>query len=150
MPCVEWAEEVAGDLAAGARWVLTEGRESGTVGIYDESGPVREDVIDAVLAPLTAEALTAHFLGREAYRHTRFIVARAGRDTAVVRVTKGGDPAALFSPIAGVEVVALPDECVFVTDPEVDTGIPSALAKVARERAPAARCGVVEGRYHHI
>lgn len=50
MPCVDWADEVAGDLAAGARWVLTEGRESGTVGIYDLAGRVREDVITAVLA----------------------------------------------------------------------------------------------------
>lgn len=50
MPCVDWADEVAGDLAAGARWVLTEGRESGTVGIYDAAGTVREDVIEAVLA----------------------------------------------------------------------------------------------------
>ena len=50
MPCVDWAEEVAGDLAAGARWVLTEGRESGTVGIYDHAGRVREDVVSAVLA----------------------------------------------------------------------------------------------------
>ena len=49
MPCIDWADEVAGDLAAGARWVLTEGRESGTVGIYDASGVVREDVVDAVL-----------------------------------------------------------------------------------------------------
>jgi phosphosulfolactate synthase len=49
MPCFEWAEEVAGDLAAGAAWVLTEGRESGTVGIYDAAGTVREDVIAAVL-----------------------------------------------------------------------------------------------------
>jgi phosphosulfolactate synthase len=49
MPCVDWSDEVAGDLAAGARWVLTEGRESGTVGIYDPKGAVREDVVDAVL-----------------------------------------------------------------------------------------------------
>ena len=49
MACVEWAEEVKGDLAAGARWVLAEGRESGTVGIYDESGTVREDVVAAVI-----------------------------------------------------------------------------------------------------
>jgi len=45
----QWAEEVASDLAAGARWVLTEGRESGTVGIYDAAGTVREDLIAAVL-----------------------------------------------------------------------------------------------------
>lgn len=46
----EWADEVAGDLAAGARWVLTEGRESGTVGIYRDDGSVREDVLAAVVA----------------------------------------------------------------------------------------------------
>ena len=49
MPCADWADEVRGDLAAGATWVLTEGRESGTVGIYDPAGTVREDVIAAVL-----------------------------------------------------------------------------------------------------
>ena len=49
MPCVDWADEVTGDLSAGATWVLTEGRESGTVGIYDDEGTVREDVIAAVL-----------------------------------------------------------------------------------------------------
>ena len=49
LPCAQWADEVAGDLAAGARWVLTEGRESGTVGIYDADGAVREDVVAAVI-----------------------------------------------------------------------------------------------------
>jgi phosphosulfolactate synthase len=47
-PSRAWAEEVAGDLRAGAAWVLTEGRESGTVGIYDENGEVRKDVVAAV------------------------------------------------------------------------------------------------------
>jgi phosphosulfolactate synthase len=49
LPCAQWAEEVVRDLAAGARWVLTEGRESGTVGIYNGAGTVREDVIAAVI-----------------------------------------------------------------------------------------------------
>ena len=49
MPVIDWADEVCGDLAAGATWVLTEGRESGTVGIYDAKGAVREDVVAAVL-----------------------------------------------------------------------------------------------------
>jgi phosphosulfolactate synthase len=43
----EWASEVAGDLAAGARWVITEGRESGTVGIYRGDGSIREEVVAA-------------------------------------------------------------------------------------------------------
>jgi phosphosulfolactate synthase len=46
----EWAEEMAGDLDAGASWVLTEGRESGTVGLYEPDGSVRETVVDAVVA----------------------------------------------------------------------------------------------------
>ena len=45
----EWTNEVAGDLAAGARWVITEGRESGTVGIYREDGSIREDVVAAAV-----------------------------------------------------------------------------------------------------
>jgi phosphosulfolactate synthase (CoM biosynthesis protein A) len=31
----QWRDEIAEDLAAGATWIITEGRESGTVGIYD-------------------------------------------------------------------------------------------------------------------
>ena len=45
----QWTDEVAGDLAAGARWVITEGRESGTVGIYREDGSIREDVVAAAV-----------------------------------------------------------------------------------------------------
>jgi len=44
-----WAREMTGDLAAGATLVLTEGRESGTVGLYRRDGSVREDVADAVV-----------------------------------------------------------------------------------------------------
>jgi hypothetical protein len=108
-------------------------------------GQYRRVSVAKVDVALTEEALTAHFLGREAYRHTRFIVARAGGDTALVRVAKDDD-GALFSPITSVEVLALPHECAYVVDPEVDTGIPSELGRVAGDRA---RCVVVEGRYHH-
>jgi phosphosulfolactate synthase len=45
----QWAEEIAGDLRAGARWVITEGRDSGTVGIYRNDGTVREDILDAAV-----------------------------------------------------------------------------------------------------
>ncbi|HVL04359.1 MAG TPA: hypothetical protein VM388_00075 [Acidimicrobiales bacterium] len=110
-------------------------------------GQYRRVSVATVDGPLTAEALTDLFLGREAYRHTRFIVARAGRDTALVRVTKADDTS-LFSPITSVEVLALPDECVYVVAPDTDTGVPSALGRVAGDRA--ARCVVVEGRYHHV
>jgi phosphosulfolactate synthase len=46
----QWAQAVSRDLQAGATWVLAEGRASGTVGIYDPSGTVRQDVIEAMVS----------------------------------------------------------------------------------------------------
>ncbi|GAB3201183.1 phosphosulfolactate synthase [Nocardioides hungaricus] len=45
-----WAAEAEADLAAGASWVVAEGRESGTVGLYDGTGAVREDLLDELAA----------------------------------------------------------------------------------------------------
>ena len=44
----QWARAAARDLEAGATWVLAEGRASGTVGIYQRSGAVRDDVVGAL------------------------------------------------------------------------------------------------------
>jgi len=46
----QWAQALASDLQAGATWVLAEGRASGTVGIYEPSGAVREDVVSALVS----------------------------------------------------------------------------------------------------
>jgi phosphosulfolactate synthase len=45
----EWAEEMARDLDAGASWVVAEGRESGTVGLYTADHGVREDLVAAIV-----------------------------------------------------------------------------------------------------
>lgn len=46
----EWVAEMVGDLAAGATWVVAEGRESGTVGMYDSAGTIRTDIVAAIEA----------------------------------------------------------------------------------------------------
>jgi phosphosulfolactate synthase len=46
----QWARAVSRDLEAGATWVLAEGRASGTVGIYNRDGTVREDVVSALVS----------------------------------------------------------------------------------------------------
>jgi hypothetical protein len=112
-------------------------------------GQYRKVSVATIEGPLTPDALSAHFLGREAYRHTRYVVVRDRDATAVVAVAKApGD--ALFSPITEIEFLALPDECAYVKAPDVDTGIPSALAAAATSHAPGARCVVVQGRYEHV
>lgn len=45
-----WAWEAAGDLKTGADWVLGEGRESGTVGLYTPDCRVREQVVEALVS----------------------------------------------------------------------------------------------------
>ncbi|MGB8406423.1 MAG: phosphosulfolactate synthase [Mycobacterium sp.] len=44
----EWISEMLADLDAGAAYVVAEGRESGTVGLYHADGSVRTDLLDAV------------------------------------------------------------------------------------------------------
>ncbi len=110
-------------------------------------GQYRRVSVATVDVPLTADALTAHFTGREVYRHTRYVVVRdrAGDATAVVEVAKPVTDA-LFSPVAEMRVLALPDECEYVKRPDIDTGVPSALVAAAG----GSRCVVVEGRYDHV
>jgi phosphosulfolactate synthase len=57
MPPDAWADEVKRDLDAGAWLVVTEGRESGTVGTFDAQGAVIETVVDAVVDVAGAERI---------------------------------------------------------------------------------------------
>ncbi|WP_214370503.1 hypothetical protein [Pseudonocardia sp. H11422] len=101
---------------------------------------------------LDEEPLRAHLMGRDAYRRTRFVVARHCAEpgpVALLRVSRASD-VELFSPVVAVDLLAGPDECAYVVEPEADTGIPSVLAAVAAGRAPGVRAVVVQGRYAHV
>jgi phosphosulfolactate synthase len=52
-----WAAQMRRDLDAGAAFVIAEGRESGTVGIYGPDGTVREPLVNAVLSRLPSERI---------------------------------------------------------------------------------------------
>ncbi|HCB04813.1 MAG TPA: phosphohydrolase [Nocardioides bacterium] len=45
-----WVTEMKADLDCGAKHVIAEGRESGTVGLYGDDGDVRVEVFDAIVA----------------------------------------------------------------------------------------------------
>ena len=109
----------------------------------------REVSVAHVDFELSEERLRRHFIGREVYRRTQWIVVRRGSDTAVIRVAKASTEP-LLAPVTTVDIVALADECAFLVLADVDTAIPSSLARAAGEHAPAKRCAVVEGLYHHI
>jgi hypothetical protein len=102
---------------------------------------------------LTEAGIAAVLVGRPAYRRTEFVVVRSGPEpgaaTALVRLRRR-DPAPLFSQITALELLAGPEQTAYLALPDLDVGLPSAMARAAREHAPQARCVVVEGRYRHI
>lgn len=53
----EWLAEMESDLQTGARWVIAEGRESGTVGIYQDDGAVRDDLIDTLTSRIPVDRI---------------------------------------------------------------------------------------------
>ena len=112
--------------------------------------PYRRVSVQRVSIPLNERAIRDYLLGKEAYRRTDYIVLRGEAGAAVARVEKA-DSAPLFSPITAVEVLALPDTCVWVEDPQVDTGNPSAMAAKARALGLGVHTTlIVEGLYGHV
>jgi hypothetical protein len=99
----------------------------------------------------TDHAVTAHLLGREAYRRTEFIVLHGADEAMAVVAIAKRESEPLFSEIVDVEVLALPDTCAFVRAPETDCANRSALAELAHLHGVGAdRTLVVWGRYDHV
>lgn len=57
LSAVDWISQIETDLMAGADWIVVEGRESGTVGLYDERGDVRHNVLQALARSRRANRL---------------------------------------------------------------------------------------------
>ena len=108
----------------------------------------RSVAVTDVECELDEASLREHLLNRPAYRRTRFVIARRDGRLALAEVTKSADTR-LFEPIVEVRLLAGPDETVLLERPDLDTAVPSQLARAAAE-APSARCVVVRGRYEHV
>jgi hypothetical protein len=112
-------------------------------------GRYRGVAVSHVDVPLDQQSLSAHFTGLEAYRKTRFIAVENAYGTALLRVSRPSSDE-LFSALSEVELLCPPALTARVVDETVDTAVPSALARAAREHAPGARGVVVHGMYHHV
>lgn len=51
----DWVAGICDDLEAGASFVIAEGRESGTVGLYGPDGEVRSDLVEAIVSAVPSE-----------------------------------------------------------------------------------------------
>lgn len=57
LSAVDWISQIETDLMAGSDWIVVEGRESGTVGLYDDCGKVRHNVLHALARSRRADRL---------------------------------------------------------------------------------------------
>jgi hypothetical protein len=112
--------------------------------------PYRRVSVQPYAGLLTEAAITAHLLGREAYRRTDFVVLAQGDQRAVAAVQRTSDEP-LFSPVVAVEVLALPATCRFAHHPATDCANPTALAELALSRGVGPeQTLVVQGLYDHV
>ncbi|MEI9935246.1 MAG: phosphosulfolactate synthase [Ferruginibacter sp.] len=57
MPPYKWIEQMRAELAAGASYVIAEAREAGNVGLYRDSGEVRQGLVNEILTQIPAEKI---------------------------------------------------------------------------------------------
>ena len=109
----------------------------------------REVSVTEVPVALEENALREYLTGRAVYRRTRYVIARNGAASMVAEVSKETEQP-LFSPVTAVTVLAQAEETAMVDVRDVDTAVPTQLARAALEHAPGARCVIVRGRYGHV
>ena len=56
-PPYQWIKLMQGELEAGASYIVAEARETGTVGLYRNSGEVREGLVQEILTRIPAEKI---------------------------------------------------------------------------------------------
>ena len=96
---------------------------------------------------LDRESISRLMDGWTAYKRTDHLVLRNGDEYAVVRLFKSDEPG-LFRKVDGYEIVSLPEETVYVEEPDMDVLNTPALARL-QSRYPG-NAVVVRGMFSHI
>ncbi len=144
-PTLKAPSRPASDAAGQPNWVSLRDR-SNVVEL-----PYRGVSVQPYDGAMTEPAIVAHLMGREAYRRTNVIVLRGADDVYALAAIGPRDRTPLFAPIEQVEVLALPETCRFVTDPETDCANPSALASLAARSGVGPQGTLIcQGKYDHV
>jgi hypothetical protein len=100
---------------------------------------------------MDAAVIERYLLDREVYRRTDIIILHNSRQEYAVAAVQRASSETLFSPVEKVEILALPDDCIFITDPDTDPANRSALAKLAiRHHVTVDQTAIVVGAFDHI
>ncbi len=100
---------------------------------------------------MTNAAITCHLLAREVYRRTDIVILHNDLGEYAVAAVQRAESEALFVRVDAVEVMALPEQCVFLNSPATDPANRSALAKLAHQNnISREQTAIVQGMFDHI
>jgi hypothetical protein len=100
---------------------------------------------------MDAEIIAQYVLAREVYRRTDIIILHNEHQEYAVVAVQRVSSETLFTAIEKAEVLALPEDCVFIEDPDTDPGNRSALAKAAlKNNVTPQQTAIVVGAFDHI
>jgi hypothetical protein len=100
---------------------------------------------------MTEQAIERHLSAREVYRRTDVIVLHNDAGEYAVAAVQREASEQLFTAVEKVEVLGLPEDCVYIRDPQTDAANRSALAKTARlHGVTSAQTAIVAGTFDHV
>lgn len=106
----------------------------------------REVGVKDVDFPLTEEAILEEAKGKKVYFRTKFLVLRNSDSHTVVRVES--EPLDVLNDVKTTEIVSLPEDTVWVEDPEADVLSPKQMVSIA-QRHPG-KTVIVGGAFDHV
>ena len=83
---------------------------------------------------MDAAVIEHYLLEREVYRRTDIIILHNSRQEYAVAAVQRAGSETLFGPVEKVEVLALPDDCVFIADPNTDPANRSAFGQIIHQK----------------
>ncbi|MDD1756833.1 MAG: hypothetical protein LUQ39_08385 [Methanomassiliicoccales archaeon] len=96
---------------------------------------------------LTKDSILEAAKGKKAYTRTEFLILRHRGEAAIVHVEKE-EGVELFRPIKEIEILALPEDTVFVKDDAMDVLNRSEMARLARQHP--GKYVIVQGLFNHV
>ena len=113
--------------------------------------PYRRVSFQPYAGAMTAADIESHLRAREVYRRTDIVVLHNDRRQYAVAAVQREASGQLFDRVEKVEILALPEDCIFLENPETDTANRSALAKLAVDNNLSSdKTLVVAGMFDHV
>ncbi|MFQ5909817.1 MAG: hypothetical protein ACE5IJ_03745 [Thermoplasmata archaeon] len=106
----------------------------------------REVGLKDVDFPLTSENIQESWRGKRIYFRTKFLVLKNGDDCSLLRIQSR--PNGILNEIESIDILSLPEETVWVEDPNVDVLNPSGLVQAALRHSE--KTVVVKGAFDHV